>query len=226
MTLTTTTANYLITFLTVVLLTSITTGESTPVAIPPSNGGCADSVIAFSPCLPYISEPPNNLFEDPTPQCCDVFTEAFESGEAECLCYLVRQTSILGFPLNASKILSLSDLCSTATNSTTNSSIQSVCSESPTLPPLVSPTLRPPPPPSRSVSDAHQSPPPPYRPQSPPPPSPITNPRPANNASELKPSTSEKSSDPTNLVLKTVITLTAVYLLFFVRVPVFIFDFE
>ncbi|KAI3770898.1 hypothetical protein L6452_02046 [Arctium lappa] len=152
----------LIQYLSPILLASsfllITT--ATHVTPPPSSpppGGCADSVISFSPCLPYISAPPNDLSDDPSSQCCDIFNGAFDSGEAECLCYLVRQSTLLGFPINASKLLSLSDLCSLNNNSQANNtdlSLQSICSGSPTLPPLLSTKNKPhsgsnaPPPPS------------------------------------------------------------------------------
>lgn len=115
-------------------LVLITTSDVTPPPSSPPPGGCADSVISFSPCLPFISAPPNDLSDEPSSQCCDIFNGAFASGKAECLCYLVRQNTLLGFPLNASKLLSLSDLCllnndtqaSHANNAST--SLQSICS--------------------------------------------------------------------------------------------------
>lgn len=109
---------------------AVTTADiAIPSPSPPAPGGCADSVISFSPCLPYISAPPNDLSDEPSSQCCDIFNGSFDSGDADCLCYLVRQTSLLGFPLNATKLLSLSDLCfvndSTARG---NDTLDSICS--------------------------------------------------------------------------------------------------
>ncbi|MFS8002632.1 putative bifunctional inhibitor/plant lipid transfer protein/seed storage helical [Helianthus anomalus] len=157
-------------------------GQSSP---PPAAGGCADSVISFSPCLPYISAPPNDLASEPSPQCCDIFNGAFDSDEAECLCYLVRHNSLLGFPLNLTKLLSLSDLCS-ETNS-----LASICSGSPTLPPLMATPRKPP----SGSTNARRTPPPLLYP----PPSTIIKPRPApstQNAAATKPSTSDHSNHP------------------------------
>ncbi|KAI7729920.1 hypothetical protein M8C21_022355, partial [Ambrosia artemisiifolia] len=156
-------------------------------------GGCADSVISFSPCLPYISAPPNNLSTDPSSQCCETFDSAFDSDEAQCLCYLVRQTTLLGFPLNLTKLFSLSDICPSPAllinnNNDTNSiSLRSICSGSPTLPPMIATPRNPPP----SGSNARRPPPPPpVRP----PPSTMTHPRPpARN--NTKPSTSDQTSN-------------------------------
>ncbi|KVI11322.1 putative lipid-binding protein At4g00165 [Cynara cardunculus var. scolymus] len=141
--------HYLLPILTVLLASTfllITASHLTPPPSSPAPGGCADSVISFSPCLPYISAPPNDLSDDPSSQCCDIYDGAFDSGEAECLCYLVRQSTLLGFPINASKLLSLSDLCALSNNSQANNtdlSLQSICSGSPTLPPLLSTTKKP-----------------------------------------------------------------------------------
>ncbi|XP_076932666.1 uncharacterized protein LOC143598304 [Bidens hawaiensis] len=181
-------------FLLLLILTVVSTAAQQPA------GGCADSVISFSPCLPYISAPPNDLADEPSPQCCDIFNGAFDSDDAECLCYLVPQNSLLGFPLNVTKLLSLSTLCSlnnTTDTATNNSSLQSLCSDSPTLPPMIATPRRPP----ISGSDAQHLPPPPHVPLfHPPPPSTITMPRPPadNNASAetpAKPPTSDQSNE-------------------------------
>ncbi|PWA73277.1 Bifunctional inhibitor/plant lipid transfer protein/seed storage helical domain-containing protein [Artemisia annua] len=207
----------LIMTLTTLLTTSSSTVTSADIDIaipspsPPAPGGCADSVISFSPCLPYISAPPNDLSDEPSSQCCDVFNGSFDSGDADCLCYLVRQTSILGFPLNATKLLSLSDLCfvndSTARG---NNTLDSICSGSPTLPPLIDPTKKP-----RSGSNAPPHSPPP-QPLHPIPPSTTTKPSPANDASRqntTKPSASKKSSG-NHLTLANAIALMPIYLVF------------
>ncbi|CAN6726180.1 unnamed protein product [Malus baccata var. baccata] len=56
---------------------------------PPPLPSCADQLVRFSPCLPYVSSPPNNLSDSPPPKCCDAFSLSMESGGALCLCYLV-----------------------------------------------------------------------------------------------------------------------------------------
>ncbi|KAK9054833.1 hypothetical protein SSX86_025912 [Deinandra increscens subsp. villosa] len=180
-------------------------GQETPAPSSPAPGGCADSVISFSPCLPYISAPPNDLSDEPSSQCCDIFDGAFDADEADCLCYLVRQNSLLGFPLNVTKLLSLSDLCSVKNNSQANgtyNSLESICSGlntfsfrlcfcSPALPPLTASTKKKPP----SGSNARR-PPSPSRPILHPPPvapSTITRPRPPPISTQItiKPSTSD-----------------------------------
>ncbi|KAK1425295.1 hypothetical protein QVD17_20646 [Tagetes erecta] len=125
---------------------STTTGEQTPSPSSPANH-CADSVISFSPCPPYISAPPNNLSNEPSSQCCDNFNGAFDSDDADCLCYLVRQNSLLGFSLNVTKMMLLSDLCLDKNSIQANgmdTSLDLICSDSPTPPPLNAMPKKPP----------------------------------------------------------------------------------
>lgn len=70
--------------------------------------GCREDLIAFSGCLAYVSYPPNNLTESPSEKCCMAFSRAVES---VCLCYVVGDPLILGFPLNTTRLFSLSSLC-------------------------------------------------------------------------------------------------------------------
>ncbi|KAA8548660.1 hypothetical protein F0562_000344 [Nyssa sinensis] len=113
--------------------------SSAPPPPPYGAGACSNEVVAFSPCLPYISSPPNNISSSPSIQCCDVFSSAFETGDADCLCYLVRRPLLLGFPLNSTVLLSLSSLCPLRNaGSSVNGSLESICSGSTTLPPLLS----------------------------------------------------------------------------------------
>ncbi|RDY10641.1 Protein YLS3, partial [Mucuna pruriens] len=92
--------------------------------------GCTEELISFSACLPYVSYPPNNLTESASDKCCKAFSSAVES---VCLCYLLREPLILGFPLNSTRILSLSSICP---SSPTSTSFPFLCSVSPSLPPL------------------------------------------------------------------------------------------
>ncbi|EOA19098.1 hypothetical protein CARUB_v10007766mg [Capsella rubella] len=98
---------------------------------------CTEELVMFSPCLPYVSAPPNNISETPNPICCSVFTSSVHSSAGNCLCYLLRQPMILGFPLDRSRLLSLSQIC---TDRSSDESFESRCSpsESPELPPLQS----------------------------------------------------------------------------------------
>lgn len=99
-------------------------------APPPPEKACSDEVIAFAPCLPYTSNPPNNQTKSPSSQCCDLFASAFDSGTANCLCYLLRDSHLLGFPLNRTRFLSLSSLCVPKDNSGSNrkQTLESLCS--------------------------------------------------------------------------------------------------
>ncbi|KAJ4722499.1 Bifunctional inhibitor/plant lipid transfer protein/seed storage helical domain containing protein [Melia azedarach] len=118
----------------IILLLLLTT-SSQPSPPPPPPSGCATELVAFSPCLPYVSLPPNNLTDTVMPECCNVVSSAFQSGDGDCLCYLLRQPLIFGFPLNETRVLSLSSVCNA------NGSVELICSSgSPALPPLRSPT--------------------------------------------------------------------------------------
>ncbi|KAG7542892.1 Bifunctional inhibitor/plant lipid transfer protein/seed storage helical domain superfamily [Arabidopsis thaliana x Arabidopsis arenosa] len=98
---------------------------------------CTEELVMFSPCLPYVSAPPNNMSETPDPICCSVFTSSVHFSAGNCLCYLLRQPMILGFPLDRSRLISLSQIC---TDQNSDESFESLCSvsESPELPPLQS----------------------------------------------------------------------------------------
>ncbi|WJX60059.1 hypothetical protein P8452_45309 [Trifolium repens] len=100
---------------------------------PPPPSSCTDQLILFSPCLSYVSSPPNNLTETPSTKCCDAFSSSFAPNSL-CFCYLLRDDHILGFPLNSTRLLSLSSLC--LSTPPTTSSLNFLCAESPVLPPL------------------------------------------------------------------------------------------
>lgn len=82
-----------------------------PLPPAPQQPGCVEELVAFSPCLPFVSDPPNNATDSVAPQCCDVFNSAFESGDGYCFCYILRQPRIFGFPLNRERVASLSSFC-------------------------------------------------------------------------------------------------------------------
>ncbi|KAM5569454.1 non-specific lipid transfer protein GPI-anchored 25-like [Rosa sericea] len=106
---------------------------------PPS--ACADELVRFSPCLSYVASPPNNLSDSPASKCCDAFSSAAESGRAVCLCYLVQDPPMLGFPVTVARVLSLSSVCRRRNSTAASTSLQSLCSESPELPPLRNTTI-------------------------------------------------------------------------------------
>ncbi|CAB4261543.1 unnamed protein product [Prunus armeniaca] len=139
---------------------------SAAAAEPPPQPGCADELVRFSPCLPYVSSPPNNRSDSAPPKCCDALSSSFESGGALCLCYLIQDPPMLGFPVNETRVLSLSSTCPLSNNGTstksTDNSLESLCSGSPELPPLRSSTISgissPSPSPSPSGADNASSP--------------------------------------------------------------------
>lgn len=88
-------------------------------------GGCTDYLIWFSPCLPYVSSFPNNLTQNASVKCCDAFSSSFAPNSL-CFCYLLRDPQILGFPLNTTRLLSLSSLC-LSPPPTTSSSFHFLC---------------------------------------------------------------------------------------------------
>ncbi|XP_030456693.2 non-specific lipid transfer protein GPI-anchored 25 [Syzygium oleosum] len=115
-----------------------------PPPSPPAPDGCAGQIVLLSPCLPYVSSPPNDLASTAPPPCCAALSFARDSGFVGCLCYLVREPAMLGFPLNGTRLRSLPSDCSlaaadvgdsTARNATVE--LDSLCSSgSPPLPPL------------------------------------------------------------------------------------------
>ncbi|KAK6130221.1 hypothetical protein DH2020_036031 [Rehmannia glutinosa] len=114
------------------------------------SAACSDKLVTFSTCLPYVAVSPNNLTDSPPPQCCDDVSAAFGDGSAICLCYFVLRPKILGFPLNSTRLLSLTSVCPVKDQtSEANFSLETLCSGSVVLPPLQSITgprnLMPPP---------------------------------------------------------------------------------
>ncbi|KAK9992665.1 hypothetical protein SO802_027650 [Lithocarpus litseifolius] len=114
-----------------------------PPPLPPASS-CADELVLFSPCLPYVLSPPNNLSNTASDSSCDAFSSALNSNNGVCLCYLVRQPSILRFPVNNTRVLSLSSVCPIGEDNNSSikiGSLESLCSGSPALPPLRSTTI-------------------------------------------------------------------------------------
>ncbi|XP_075516037.1 non-specific lipid transfer protein GPI-anchored 25 isoform X2 [Primulina tabacum] len=106
-------------------------------AATPHPSACSDELVTFTTCLPYVSDSPNNLTESPPPQCCDDISTAFSTGSAVCLCYFLLRPGMLGFPLNSSKLMSLTSVCPAKHHDSEASfSLGTLCSESAALPPL------------------------------------------------------------------------------------------
>ncbi|XP_023006001.1 uncharacterized protein LOC111498879 [Cucurbita maxima] len=122
------------------LLIAILTASMVMVAMSPPTRCTTRELLLLSPCLPFISAPPNNLSDSVPSSCCEAFSSAYGSGGGICLCYFLRDPQILGFPLNNTKLTALSSICplSDGTHLEKNSSLDSLCSASRTLPPLQS----------------------------------------------------------------------------------------
>ncbi|KAL5782652.1 hypothetical protein ACOSP7_007681 [Xanthoceras sorbifolium] len=101
------------------LLTTLALLLSTSAQPPPP--GCVNELVAFSPCLSYVSAPPNNVTETAASQCCGAVSSVLDSGDGNCLCYLLRQPLIFSFPLNQTRVASLSLVCNTSR------SLESIC---------------------------------------------------------------------------------------------------
>lgn len=98
-----------------------------PITLP--SAACSDELVAFSTCLPYVAVSPNNRTASPPPQCCEDISAAFRDGSAICLCYFVLRPEILGFPLDSTKLLSLTSVCPRKDqNSKADSSLETLCS--------------------------------------------------------------------------------------------------
>ncbi|PIN22561.1 hypothetical protein CDL12_04714 [Handroanthus impetiginosus] len=118
-------------------LTLTASASASSAADPPRSAACSDELVTFSTCLPYVAVSPNNLTDSPPPQCCDDVSAAFGNDSAICLCYFVVRPEILGFPLNSTKLFSLTSVCPVKDqNSMANFSLETLCSGSAALPPL------------------------------------------------------------------------------------------
>ncbi|XP_062108265.1 non-specific lipid transfer protein GPI-anchored 25 [Humulus lupulus] len=114
---------------------------SSPSVPSPRAPGCVGELVLFSPCLSFVSSPPNNLSKTAPSKCCDAFIAAMNSGDGPCLCYLLRQPRMLGFPVNGNRVLSLSSLCY-PDESSRRGNLQALCSgSSQALPPFQNGTV-------------------------------------------------------------------------------------
>ncbi|OVA11376.1 Bifunctional inhibitor/plant lipid transfer protein/seed storage helical domain [Macleaya cordata] len=89
---------------------------ATSAAVVTPQGCSADLIRRVSACLSSISSRPYNLPSGLASPCCTLFTSAFHTGSATCLCRLFRQPSLVGFPLNTTHGLSISSVCPGAMN--------------------------------------------------------------------------------------------------------------
>ncbi|KAL6847439.1 hypothetical protein ACP4OV_023292 [Aristida adscensionis] len=75
---------------------------------------CAAAILSISPCLPHLAavEPPAS---PPTDACCVAFLRAVApsggAGGDGCLCHLLRDPLLLGFPVDAARLGALLPAC-------------------------------------------------------------------------------------------------------------------
>ncbi|KAI3910778.1 hypothetical protein MKW98_030586 [Papaver atlanticum] len=79
-----------------------------------SQEGCSNELTELAVCLPYISSPPNNLTDEVPTSCCDRYKSAYGTGYVTCLCHLVREPCLLGFPVDITRMFALSTVCPSA----------------------------------------------------------------------------------------------------------------
>ncbi|GJN11464.1 hypothetical protein PR202_ga29661 [Eleusine coracana subsp. coracana] len=74
---------------------------------------CAAAIVSISPCLPHVAvgAPPST----PTDACCVAFLRAVSpsggGGGEGCLCHLLRDPLLLGFPVDAARLGALLPAC-------------------------------------------------------------------------------------------------------------------
>lgn len=115
----------------VTTLIAFITPSMAVVAMSPPTRCTTRELLLLSPCLPFISAPPNNLSDTVPSACCEAFSSAYGSGGGICLCYFLREPQILGFPLNRTKLIALSSFCPPNGENEMylekNSSLDSIC---------------------------------------------------------------------------------------------------
>lgn len=89
----------------------LTSSTSRPQPQPAEPSECALSLVALSPCLSYITGPPNIPTPAPSVVCCGAFHQTFVTTGPSCICYLVRDPLILGFPVDTGRLVSLFPSC-------------------------------------------------------------------------------------------------------------------
>jgi hypothetical protein len=77
---------------------------------------CAATIVSISPCLPHVAPPLAGSPPAPTDACCVAFLRAVSpsaagGGEEGCLCHLLRNPLLLGFPIDAARLAALLPAC-------------------------------------------------------------------------------------------------------------------
>ncbi|OAY72115.1 hypothetical protein ACMD2_22358 [Ananas comosus] len=115
----------------------------------PAPSSCAEEIVGISACLPLVvAATPITAAANataaaaaaeaaPSDACCDAFLRGLVGGGAACLCHLLRDPLLLGFPINTSRIASLFSSCGAPNPSdSADSSFSEMCNGS-TLPQIL-----------------------------------------------------------------------------------------
>ncbi|KAF3325189.1 putative lipid transfer [Carex littledalei] len=89
----------------------LTSSEPLPLQPPGQPSECALSLVALSPCLSYIAGPPNRAASSPSVICCGTFYQTIMTAGPACVCYLVRDPLILGFPIDTGRLVAMFPSC-------------------------------------------------------------------------------------------------------------------
>ncbi|XP_039140994.1 non-specific lipid transfer protein GPI-anchored 25-like isoform X2 [Dioscorea cayenensis subsp. rotundata] len=104
---------HLLLLILIILLSVFRPSASPPPPASSSSMPCTDELVAISPCLPTLAEDSDGGSTAPSTSCCANFFAAVDgtwSGPA-CLCHLIREPILLGFPVNGSLFTSLFVSC-------------------------------------------------------------------------------------------------------------------
>ncbi|KAJ4769695.1 hypothetical protein LUZ62_053952 [Rhynchospora pubera] len=93
------------------LASSSSSSSSSPLPPRAELSHCALSLVALSPCLSYIAGPPHSPQPAPSAVCCATFFQTFLPSGPTCLCYLVQDPLLLGFPIDTARLLALFPSC-------------------------------------------------------------------------------------------------------------------
>ncbi|WOL08910.1 hypothetical protein Cni_G17663 [Canna indica] len=113
---------------------------------PPSSDpiGCAEELVAASACIPNVAALRDEARDPPAPSagCCNAVLAALSGagGGPACLCHLIRQHDLFGFPINATRLSALFLTCWASGRAIADSFTVFCINEVKDLPPLRSNT--------------------------------------------------------------------------------------
>ncbi|KAH7661483.1 Bifunctional inhibitor/lipid-transfer protein/seed storage 2S albumin protein [Dioscorea alata] len=108
----------LLLILILILLSVFRPSASPPPLASSSSMPCTDELVAISPCLPTVAEDSDGGKTAPSTSCCANFFATVDGTwrVPACLCHLIREPVLFGFPVNASLFVSCARSTSDAKN--------------------------------------------------------------------------------------------------------------